>query len=83
MKKTNICSLNGEKCLTPYQCTNCQIKKTDDLGFETFKEPIENGSYLCRCQFYKNKDDIVEEIIEWYGEWKINSTWNVLGWKKI
>lgn len=83
MDKKNICSLSDRTCSTPYQCCNCQVKETDDLGFETLKYPTENGEYLCRCQFYKDKNEMVEEKIEWFGEWKITETWNVLGWKEI
>lgn len=83
MENKNICSLNNRRCSKPYQCTYCQVKKTDDLGFETLKEPTECREYLCRCQFYKDENDIVEEKIEWFGEWKITDTWNVLGWKYI
>ncbi len=81
--RKNVCSLNDETCPTPYQCANCQVKKTYELGFETLREPVEDGMYLCRCQFYKDKDDVVEENISWYGEWNVTNTWNVLGWKKL
>jgi len=83
MKKRNICSLTNEKCKTPYQCSSCQIRVTESLGFETLKEPTEDGVYLCRCQFYKDKNNVVEEEIEYLGEWKITDTWNLLGWKAI
>lgn len=83
MEKVNKCVISDRTCFTPNQCDNCQVKISQDLGFETLKEPTEFGEYLCRCQFYKDKNDIVEEKIEWYDEWKITDTWNVLGWRNI
>lgn len=81
--KVNRCIISDRDCFTPNGCSDCQVKRTKELGFETLKYPTEFKEYLCRCQFYKDKNEVVEENIQWYDEWKITDTWNVLGWKDI
>lgn len=46
------------------------------------KEPDEAGVYSCIVEFYKEPFDIQVINAEYYGEWKINETWNLLLWKR-
>lgn len=45
-------------------------------------EPEKDGIYSCIVEFYKEPYDIKVLNIEYYGEWKITDTWNLLMWKK-
>ena len=45
-------------------------------------EPEENGIYSCVVEFYKDPYDIKIVNLEYYGEWKMTETWNLLMWKK-
>lgn len=79
------CKISDRECNRNHDCMNdyCQIMFTKDLGFETLEQPTKDGKYLCRIQFYKDEDDTEITEVEFYGgEWKLNSTWNLLGWKE-
>lgn len=46
------------------------------------EEPEENGTYLCIVEYYKEPYNIESVELEYYGEWKITETWNLLLWWK-
>lgn len=45
------------------------------------KDPPIDGVYSCIVEFYKEPFDVQIVEVEYYGEWKINDTWNLLLWK--
>lgn len=60
-------------------------RKMEDMGMKwtsTQIEPEENGIYSCVVEFYKYPHDIKVVNLEYFGEWKITETWNLLMWKK-
>ena len=45
--------------------------------------PRKDNKYLAVLQFYKEPKDKTIEVVEYYGEWKVNYEWNVICYKPL
>ena len=45
--------------------------------------PKKDNKYLAILQFYKEPKDQIIEVVEYYGEWKVNYEWNVICYKPL
>lgn len=45
--------------------------------------PKKDNKYLVVLQFYKEPKDRIIEVVEYYGEWKVNYEWNVVCYKPL
>ncbi|MDD4495992.1 MAG: hypothetical protein PHV32_16905 [Eubacteriales bacterium] len=45
--------------------------------------PKKDNKYLAVLQFYKEPKDRTIEVVEYYGEWKVNYEWNVICYKPL
>ena len=62
---------------------DCHVLQAYQPWISVEDRPRKDNKYLAVLQFYKEPKDKTIEVVEYYGEWKVNYEWNVICYKPL